>query len=175
MSKILPFTLLSLAAGLCCPLLAVGPAMADDVSLPALRTGLWERSMTNGDSPANASKSCMDQATEEKMLKVGMDKIKAMGGTSSFSGGDGQYQMKSSVVVQGHTMTMVDNIHVIDDTKIETVTRIHTDPPMAEGQSPDREITANSNWVGPCPADMLPGDTVVNGRKFNVLTDPPQH
>jgi hypothetical protein len=38
---------------------------------------------------------------------------------------------------------------------------------MEKAFSGDTQI--ESHWVGPCPADMQPGDLISNGRKFNVL------
>ena len=142
------------------------PAKADDY--PSRKAGLWEITLTLAGS-APQTKFCIDAATDAAMNKMGTENA---GITCS----------RRDIVRSGATVT-VDSVctmgqrtittHMIavftGDTAYHTENKSHIEPPIAAGR-PDSTTSQDARWVGPCPADMQPGDMVLpNGAKVNIV------
>ena len=144
-------------------------AKADD--FPPRKPGLWEVSMSSGATqrPPMLTRLCVDATSDAAMYKASMDNP---GVTCS----------RREVVRSGLTVT-IDSICTMgqrtisshmttvftSDTAYHTEMMSHFEPPIAAGR-PDSGTTQDAKWIGPCPADMKPGDLVMaNGVKINII------
>jgi hypothetical protein len=154
---------------------APGSATADDIQFPSRRPGLWEQSISTGNATRNTSKSCVSRESDHAMMQWGFDKLKAMGGTMSITGGPTVFHIETSNTMNGRKMTSTTTLTFVDDATIQSRGHMHmdagADPKGPMGGGMDMDMTNDSAWRGPCPADMQPGDVMINGRKINVLKD----
>ena len=157
---ICPTVLALLGAATC------GAVRAQD--LPLRKPGLWQIDMAMPAAPGpQQMRMCIDSDTDAEMYKMGMNSAR---GTCD----------KPIVKRNGSTVT-IDSVCKMGETRMTThaVTRFTADtayrteadtrmePPMP-GRG-EMKITQDGKWVGPCPADMTPGDvTMGNGAKMNV-------
>jgi hypothetical protein len=148
-------------------LLVATPALADDISFPPRRLGLWEQSMVSGPTTIT-SKTCIDATTDTALLRHSIEEMHKRGGTYTVNTNGNQVHVASSVDLSGHKMSMTEDFTLVNDTTVEGRGHIHFTPPFAPGQG-DTDIRQDSHWVGPCPADLQPGEALVNGRKVNLL------
>ena len=44
--------------------------------------------------------------------------------------------------------------------------------PAIPGMPPERTMTIDAKWLGPCGADQKPGDMIIAGRKMNIRDMP---
>ena len=145
-------------------------ARADDY--PPRKPGLWEITMNlaSAHAPPMVSKMCIDTATDAALYKIGSD-------------APGIQCSRRDIVRSGQTMT-IDSVcnmgnrtfttHAItvftDDVAYHTDNTSHIDPPLTPGQA-ETKTSQDAKWVGPCPADMKPGDMMLpNGVKMNILS-----
>jgi Protein of unknown function (DUF3617) len=148
---------------------AATAAQADD--FPARKAGLWEVTMqlATAQHRPMTSKLCIDAASDTAMQKAALENA-------------GVTCAKRDIVRAGQTVT-VDSICTVgqstltthmamlfeSDTLYHMETQSHFEPPLAAGHA-DSTMKQDGKWVGPCPADMKPGDIVMfNGMKINVL------
>jgi Protein of unknown function (DUF3617) len=157
---ICPTVLALLGAATC------GAVRAQD--LPPRKPGLWQIDMAMPAAPGpQQMRMCIDSDTDAEMYKMGMNSAR---GTCD----------KPIVKRNGSTVT-IDSVCKMGETRMTThaVTRFTADtayrteadtrmePPMP-GRG-EMKITQDGKWVGPCPADMTPGDvTMGSGAKMNV-------
>jgi hypothetical protein len=154
---------------------ALGTALADDIQFPSRRPGLWEQSVSTGDVTKNTSKSCVSHESDHAMMQYGFQKLKEMGGTMTVTGGPKVFHIETSNTVNGRKVASATTLTFVDDTTVQSRGHMHmdaaADPKSPMGAAMDMDMTNDSVWKGPCPADMQPGDMIMNGRKMNVLKD----
>lgn len=142
-------------------------AGADD--LPARKPGLWEMTMTLGRTPPHIVRYCLDTATDAEMRRFGEAQT-----VNRCSRHDVQRSGNTVTIeavcnsglseVTTHSVTTF-----LDDTGYSTVASSHFEPPMRVGLA-DSKTTQEAKWIGPCSADMQPGDMIVQGRKMRMPT-----
>jgi hypothetical protein len=140
--------------------------------VPQRRDGLWEMTiqMSAPVQTTMTSRQCTD-ATQEKGGAVfngntprasGVDckagtPLPAVGGGWSYS-----------TVCHMRNMTMTTSGTARGDFKtgyhIDSVTRMS---PAPMPQMAESHMVMDAKWVGPCPADMKPGDVEMNGRRIS--------
>jgi hypothetical protein len=149
-------------------LLLPATAWADDAHYPTRRAGLWEGAAKVG-ATSIQSKSCIDLATDRKMMDFGNQKLQENGGTLSVNV-EGNVVHVSTVAQMGdRTMSIDQTITFHGDSQVTSVGHTMIEPPLPQmPASMSTESTTEQHWVGPCPADMKPGDIVTNGKKINI-------
>jgi hypothetical protein len=157
----------SVRFGVACLLVVASMVQADQ--LPHRRPGAWQMTRSSPDSklPPMAATLCIDAATESALMEAGESSAKKMCSKSGvhFNGQNGTIdtvcKFGTSTQTSHSTITSTGN----DAFRVET--HSHFDPPLA-GKS-ERTTISDSKWLGPCPADMKPGDVVMaNGMKMNI-------
>lgn len=138
---------------------------------PARASGLWETSISmDTGMPSQKMKECVDQATDAEMLKTAMDTSKAMGGTCSkntFTRTASGFESESVCTVGGSTISSKGTFtgDFASGYTGEVVTT-YNPPLFGNGGS---KTTFTAKHLGPCGADMKPGDIIMaNGMKPNM-------
>jgi hypothetical protein len=156
-------------AALFCAAAPAAWAQIDGIDLPQRKPGLWLQTTTIGEMHLE-SKACVDRGTDKAMLLAGMNKMKDMGLKMSVTGGGDTYTIHTTAAIPDHTINSTMVLHFINDSAIHGDGKTHIDPPFEHGEMPtDSSMQQDSKWIGPCPADMKPGDVITNGRKTNLL------
>ncbi len=156
-----------ITAALCgfAPLAYAPVACAQD--MPARKPGLWETSMDTGRSDAQLMSLCVDAVVEAKAREMGAG---TMGNVCSqhSTRRDGATITSDSVCQVGSRQVTSHSVTTITgDSAYTTVMKSHFDPPM-QGAGADQTMTQSAKWLGPCPADMKPGDMMINGMKMQM-------
>jgi hypothetical protein len=134
------------------------------VDMPSRKPGLWEISMSFGDSnvPGQVMRQCVDAATDQMM--------------QSRAGPNGQRDCpKRDVQKSGDSIT-IDSTCVIagkSQTSHAVITgsfnSAYTMTLTSQGGSAP-VTTMKAKWLGQCTADQRPGDMIMaNGMKINIL------
>jgi hypothetical protein len=149
---------------------AIAPAFA--VDLPPRKPGLWLMTMTmsgGGGQPLREMRLCVDSSTEAAMLAVGGNMLKDACSKNEVKR-DGFMVTTSAVCDMGSTrMTSRGTTRFDGDTAYHSEIQTKYDPPFMGRAVSD--MTQDAKWIGPCPADMQPGDVVMpNGMKMNFKT-----
>lgn len=144
---------------------------ADEVVFPDRHPGLWEQSLASGAS-IRVTRLCVDKASDHKLIQYGFAKMRQMGGKVNVTGSGTRFHVETIVTISGHTVTTDIDLQYKGDKLIESTGQSRIEPPM-DGVPPMSDIREESRWTGPCPPDMEPGDVVMDGRKQNVLKEPP--
>jgi hypothetical protein len=156
------------------PCLAPQFASAQESNFPPRRPGLWQMTIKAGPQTMT-SKQCVDQTSDKKLMDMGMDAMRQRGGKMTVTHTGNTFHISSMVNIPGHTITTTEDITFVNDTTITGRGHSHINPPFdqAGAPPPDTDMSNNSKWLGPCTADMRPGDVVLpNGQRFNALTMP---
>lgn len=156
---------------LCISLAVIIPHLASATDLPKRKSGLWETtvSMSQGGF-SQTLKQCVDEATDTEMMNMGAETSKSMGASCSKSevtrtatGFENEVEcdMDGSKLRSKGSFTG-DFSSAFSGTVTTTVT-----PPLFG--APSTTTTIQAKYVGPCPADMQPGDLILpNGMKTNA-------
>ncbi|HEY4124230.1 MAG TPA: DUF3617 family protein [Rhizomicrobium sp.] len=156
----------AIAAGVLC---AASAAQALPMDFPARRAGLWDVTvnMQSMKIPARTNKMCIDAATDAKLMNLGVASKEAKCTSMNISG------MGSTRVVDSvcHLNGGEQKNHIVmtysGNSAYHMDMQSQFSPPIA-GKS-QSHITQDAKWIGPCPADMKPGDMMINGMKINML------
>jgi|GEM_PF-441798 len=147
----------------------VSYALAD--SLPSRKPGLWEITVSShvGDTTHPTSmKQCTDQATDTKLLQAGSE---LQGHTNcsknEFTRTSDGYSIASVCKHAGSTISSEGRFTGDFTAEYSGDMTATFDPPMLGQRS--SKTTIRARWLGSCPSDMRPGDTVLsNGLKLNM-------
>ena len=162
MRKTIPLLTLALS-------LTSSPALAD--SFPDREPGLWEVSVTNGNSQTpQVMKECIDSATDAKMMQMGTDISKSMNGTCSqqeLKKTAAGFESNSECKMMGSTIKSKATFSGdFKKTYFGEIVSTFTPPFMGQSTSTTK-ITAKH--TGSCGADMKPGEIIMaNGMKMNM-------
>ena len=142
---------------------------------PTRKDGLWEMIMkSSGIVPVNMTmRQCTDPAEERNgaALRDGGGPPQGTPGAECKPGpvlpSPGGWSFSNTCTIKGG-MTMATSGVARGDFNsgyhIDTTTRM---TPAPIPQMAETKMTIDAKWLGPCPADMKPGDTIVNGRKIS--------
>ncbi len=147
-------------------LLAVLPVGAIADEYPPRKPGLWEITMTNKGDPPMVTQMCIDAASEAAMTKRGEATMARICSRNEVHRSGNVYTSDSvchpvSSETTSHTVTTYHG-----DASYTVVSTIHHNPPLM-GHA-DQEMSQEAKWLGPCGADMKPGDMIVNGQKMRM-------
>ena len=144
-------------------------ALAD--SFPDREPGLWEISITSGNSQVpQGMKECIDSATDAKMMQMGTDITKSMNGTCSqqeLKKTASGFESNSECKMMGSTIKSKATFSGdFKRTYFGEIVSTFTPPLMGQSTSTTK-ITAKH--TGSCGADMKPGEIIMaNGMKMNM-------
>ena len=143
------------------------PAYAE--SIPARKPGLWEITMHRDGSPmaAPASQLCLDAKTDAQLMKNGEAMANGMCDKPQVSGSGSTRVFDTVCHISGSTQNS-HSVMTFPDSSTYHVDVTSTYAPPLYGKS-SGHMTQDAKWVGPCPADMQPGDMMMNGMKMNIL------
>ncbi|MGO9673683.1 MAG: DUF3617 domain-containing protein [Methylocella sp.] len=151
------------------PLFAMqAAAFADEV--PARKPGLWEIATSQNGSPPDVARLCLDAATESELLG------KAKATTAEICSRheihrDGDVITDDSVCRPTKSETTSHSVTTLNgDSAYTTVITAHDNPPFM-GRA-DSTTKQDAKWLGPCGADMKPGDLLTHGRKLHITGTP---
>ena len=135
---------------------------------PPRKPGLWQIEMTISATPApQQMKMCIDATTDAEMYKMGKNAVQGMCDKPLINR-SGSIVTIDSTCKMGEMRTTTHAVtKFTGDTAYHSEADSKMDPPVA-GRDQSKVIQ-DGKWVGPCPADMSPGDvTMANGMKMNV-------
>jgi hypothetical protein len=152
--------------GLTFAALAVCASAASADDLPPRKPGLWEVTTKTNDDAPTVSRLCLDAAVEAKL-------------TQSFKAIAKTYCTQSEGRLEGAVFTY-DSVCPLPGSKVKThtvttfagegeyrsETRGRYDPPY-KGKTNNMSVQSGK-WLGPCPADMKPGDRITDGVKSSI-------
>jgi len=155
---------------------AVASAPAAPQAPPSRKSGLWTQTITSdamNRTMNQTMKMCLDAAADQKMKFWGSSQA---GKSSNCTeqrvtphlGGGWDFH---SVCQMGESGTITSDGSATGDFnshyKVE-VTAVTAGSPMAQANGTHQTVI-EATWVGPCPADMKPGDMDIGGYKINML------
>lgn len=151
---------------LAAPLFVLAPAAhAEDI--PARKPGLWEITMNVGEATPRVVRYCIDAATDAAMRDMGQATTDSICRRHDVHR-DGATLTNDSVCRIGSSEVTSHSVTTFTaDTSYILVMKSHYDPPTKAGLA-DTTTTQNAKWVGPCGADMKPGDMIVQGMKMHI-------
>ncbi len=147
------------------------PSIALATDLPKRASGLWETTVTMQKGiPPQKMKECVDEATDAEMMKMATDATTSMGASCSkndvrktASG----FESKSECSMAGSKIHTTGSFTGDFTTEYKGEVTTTMTPPLF-GQ-PGSKTTITAKRLGPCAADMKPGDIVMaNGMKMNT-------
>ena len=152
---------------------SAGIAIADEPQLPALKEGLWESHTqmiiqnTKHDSVLKVCRNHQfDQAMKDQSKVTGENLRKATQCTDVTTKQSANSYLSESHCLKDGSVTKTTATYQGD-------TSYHLEMHRKDNQS-ESVTTIDDKYVGSCPADMKPGDTVMaDGKKFNLFTPTP--
>jgi hypothetical protein len=150
---------------------AASGVSAGGLDIPPRRAGLWDVQMTpKGESPmpSISMKMCLDPSTDKKMMENGL----AM--TEGKCSRTDQSRNGDSLVIES-TCDFGDGVMTTRATisgDFQSTYKMEIVSDREGGSSPlpkHTEMTQEATWEGECTGDMVPGDVLMMGRKFNVM------
>jgi hypothetical protein len=147
-----------------CALGAIAVATAAD--FPEHKPGLWEMTINSAASAAGPTtqRICLDAATDQLLFQFSAGMNKKMCSKTDVHGSGDKVVVDTvchiaNTTVTGHSVTTF-----VGNTATHTESSTHFEPAMA-GKS-DSNSTQDGKWVGSCPADMKPGDILMNNPRM---------
>ena len=145
-------------------------AAASAEDFPKRKPGLWTTTMNTGspNMPVIETKSCIDAASDAELFRHGAG-ASANACTRREMHRDGDTVIIDSECTFGPRKMISHGVLTFSgDTAYHGEFKTRSEPPTPGGA--DRTSVQDAKWVGPCPADMKPGDTIgPNGMKMNLL------
>jgi hypothetical protein len=138
------------------------PALADDLNLPARKSGEWQITMQLA-GHAMAIKQCIDAATDEEMMQSGFAQAGAKCSSMKSSQSGNTITIDASCTLPGGMSTVTHTVVTGDfqsEYSVDSVADITGGPAQMPKHS---ETKQDVKWVGDCPAGMNPGDIDMPG------------
>ena len=145
-------------------LLSTSIALADE--LPVIKSGLWETVMSDGGKSSATTHCVGDQASLKEALETTKSMMQGMCEQSEITKSGQSYISKFSCNM-GVAKLEVASLVTGDFNSEYTVEVKSTINPPLMGNS-GSSSTGKAKYQGACPADMKPGDMIVDGKKMNA-------
>ena len=150
------------------------PAVAAAQGLPMRKAGLWEMTMQMS-APMKmtmTSQQCTDLSQEKAGAAFRNSGTNTPSGVDCKSGvplpaPGGGWSYSQTCTMKNMTMTTngVAKGDFNSGYHMESTTRMS---PAPMPQMAESHMIMDAKWLGPCPADMKPGDMVMNGHKISA-------
>jgi hypothetical protein len=154
--------------------LALAPtAAAADDDPPLRKPGLWEVTTTReGGAAMPKAQMCTDASTQAQWNGMGKGMRKEMDCSKREAHRAGAvFTMDSVCKFMGSTQTTHVVVTSVSENEYTMEMAMHADPPRKYGK-PDTKMAQRGQWLGPCPADMKPGDMKISGHTFHPGAKP---
>lgn len=153
--------------------LALTPIAAHADESPLRKPGLWEVTSSHEGGPTMPkAQMCLDAASQAQFNAKGKDTMKGFECSKRESHSDGKVFTSDSVCkIMGSTQTSHTVATTVSDDEYTVEISIHAEPPLKYGAA-DSKMTQHGKWLGPCKADMKPGDMIINGQKIHPGAKP---
>jgi len=149
--------------------LGLGASAAIADTLPVNKPGLWINRNTS-DGQTTEAKLCMDQASQGRMMQMGMAMSKEMCSSNIIKRTGNIVTVDSVCKVMGSTITSHAVYTYAGDTGYKGTINSSYSPALM-GKKSD-VMTTDSKWAGACPTGMVPGDIIVpGGMKMHIGKD----
>jgi len=146
-------------------------SVAQAADLPQRKPGLWEMQVTNTAQPGKSPviKQCIDARSDVELqrrsLQPAAGKVECskqeLKRTSDGWISDSTCKLtQTTATTHAEMKGDLNSAYTVDS-------KTSFDPPLNGMKQAEHKVAVR--WVGPCPADMKPGDMLVNGRIINVL------
>ena len=139
------------------------PGLARADAPPTRKPGLWE--ITTSMKGAPTTQMCVDAASEATFNAMGAGTMKDTCSKFESHRDGGVYTQDTVCKLMGSTLTSHTVMTAIGDGAYTVEVASHYDPPLM-GKT-DTTTTIGGKWIGPCGADLKPGDMVINGKKMH--------
>ena len=148
-------------------LATLSSAWAEDV--PHRRPGLWEltRPAVDATNPARTTQVCIDAATEMMLRDVGSSFTRSTCSTAEIHATEGKVTADTVCELGGSHATSHTVITFTGDTAYRQLSTTQFDPPLFGRNEVATEM--DGQWIGPCAADMRPGDMITALGKINLV------
>jgi hypothetical protein len=151
---------------------SAGFAIADEPQLPPLKEGLWEshtQMIIQNSKHDSVIKVCRNHQFDQSMK----DQSKAIGESMR------KTRQCTDVTTKQSANSYLSESHCVKDGAVTKTTvtfqgdtSYHMEMHRKDNQS-ESVTTIDDKYMGSCPADMKPGDTIMaDGKKFNLFTTP---
>lgn len=159
-------TLLILTAAIAATV--IGIARADEIQPPFTKDGLWEATTSHlmaGKTNQMTMKICQDHSTQQKDRELSAQlRAKDQCVHSTTQPAPGVYVVEKKCTTGPSAGTSSKGTMTFrGDSAYRMEMR------MTNGAGAESSMTIEAKYVGPCPADMKPGDTIMpDGKKFSA-------
>jgi hypothetical protein len=138
--------------------------------LPKMKAGLWESSTTNSGPKGSPGSSfthtvCMNDAVQKDIFAFSQN-MGAQCKNSAMRKDGNKYYGEAECVMGSMTVKSTSVTTFNSDTSYRSESKATFSPAMA-GMT-DSTTLSESKFVGPCPANMKPGEINMNGRVTNI-------
>ena len=148
-------------------------AAAAPTNRPVRKPGLWRQSLLVGGSAyVQDVKLCLDAKADEKVSWWGKSGLRSNCFKDEITQKpDGSWHFASVCVGDDHVKTTTEGTAVGDfQRRYQLTAEMTVSNPVDPGQSGTRSMTLDSEWLGPCPDDMKPGQlNYPDGQSINLL------
>ena len=132
--------------------------------MPRRKSGLWEMAMDTSGGPGvrMTAQMCVDAATDKDMGWHGPRSQSKNCSKTEFHPGLGGATFDSVCKMGSRTVTSHGVVKGDFDKAYDVDVTTHIDPPQA-GVGADMKMSMKARWLGPCPANLKPGQVSVGG------------
>jgi len=155
------------AMAIVCACAAAGAARAEDT--PVRKSGLWELTIDTGANKVVA-RQCVDAASQAAAAAKVKSLAESMCSKRETRRQGDVFVQDSVCQLMGSERIAHSETTAISENEFRSVNTVHYHPPM-NGMT-DTTSTASAKWLGPCDADLSPGEMIVNGRKIKMPAQP---
>lgn len=153
--------------------LGCGASFASAQTLPKMKAGMWESTMTQPGVEAAAkgeqmkSTMCLNDAVMEQMMKMGQGISQQMCSKNTSQVSGNKMTASAECKMGGSTITSNTVTTFNGDSSYRTEAKAVYNPPLY-GMKETVTVT-DSKYVGPCKPGMKPGDVTTMGGTINIL------
>lgn len=143
--------------------LLVNSVLAENITLPKLKNGLWESETTSPmpNMPVQKSQVCMDQATQEEMTGFAKKNMAGVCDEPKISQNGNTYSVETSCKFGGQAFSSTSKMTKVDEE--------HYTQEVIPSMGP--KITSKTTFLGNCPDTMKPGDMKTADGKIMTSED----
>jgi hypothetical protein len=143
--------------------LALAPLAAPAQDFFTRKPGLWRVQMgsEDGKRPSASAEQCIGSDTDAKMAELGRDMNKKLCSKYEARRNGNEFVVDSVCNPGGFGESTSHSVTTLSGSdSYRTVSKIHYSRPLPGGKS-DATTNMEAKWMGPCPADLKPGEQVL--------------
>jgi hypothetical protein len=150
------------------------PVVASAQEFPRMKPGLWQTATSSDQAkaknePPRVTSICMDPSVQKVMMQFSQGAMHGMCSKQDMKISGGTVTGDTICTFGGSKMTGHSVMKFSGDTAYHTDATSSYDPPFMGMK--DAVTTIDGKYMGPCPADMQPGDLkMANGTVINLKT-----